>query len=233
MTYRDDLGALRTRLTNLEQEHAELRAQKRALDSATARIDEIDTELTDLRGRIDKERRLPLLDRVKIAAPCPANWDDMVGDDRVRFCGECTKNVYNVIELTREEAENVIREHEGDVCMRLYQRKDGTILTADCPVGQKRRRRRRLVAGMAVAGATLAGATWITTETVLLRAGAIEVGEAYHPQLGTPTVEEEEIYPVAGGTGMPVTQPAPQPTCETAGPPPEGCAPLKADATTR
>jgi hypothetical protein len=69
----------------------------------------------------------------------------MQGDDRVRFCGQCEKNVYNISALTHAEAEDLIREKEGKLCVRFYQRVDGTVLTADCPWGRRRRRRRHVV----------------------------------------------------------------------------------------
>lgn len=47
---------------------------------------------------------LSLLNEVRIVAPCPARWEDMRGDDRVRFCGQCGLNVYNVSALTAAEA---------------------------------------------------------------------------------------------------------------------------------
>ena len=58
-------------------------------------------------------RRLPVfnpalddsfLDDIQIATPCSASWDDMRGDDRVRHCGDCRMNVYNLSEMTRAEA---------------------------------------------------------------------------------------------------------------------------------
>ena len=38
------------------------------------------------------------LDHVKIAAPCSADWDQMlsVEGERVRFCYHCKQNVYNL-----------------------------------------------------------------------------------------------------------------------------------------
>lgn len=30
---------------------------------------------------------------VKVAAPCPASWETMVGGERVRFCSQCNLNV--------------------------------------------------------------------------------------------------------------------------------------------
>jgi len=73
--------------------------------------------------------------RLTIASPCPASWDDMEGDDRVRFCPECELNVYNLSAMTEEKALKLVEEREGRLCVRLYQRRDGTVLTTDCPVG--------------------------------------------------------------------------------------------------
>ena len=44
-------------------------------------------------------------------------------------------NVYNLSEMSQPEAEGLLRSHEGRLCVRYYQRSDGTILTKDCPVG--------------------------------------------------------------------------------------------------
>jgi hypothetical protein len=75
------------------------------------------------------------LDNIKVASPCPANWNEMFGDERKRFCSECKLNVYNLSEMTKREAENFLIEAEGRVCVKFYRRDDGTILTKDCPVG--------------------------------------------------------------------------------------------------
>ena len=79
----------------------------------------------------------------------------MSGDERVRHCGDCKKNVYNLSEMTREEAETLILAKEGRLCVRYYQRKDGTILLKDCVIGVAQKRKRRLIA--AGAAALLAG----------------------------------------------------------------------------
>src|SRR5215467_14976203 len=78
---------------------------------------------------------LSLLDNIRVASPCPASWEKMTGDDRVRFCQECKLNVYNLSEMTRLEAEKLIANREGRLCVRFYRRADGTILTRDCPRG--------------------------------------------------------------------------------------------------
>lgn len=75
------------------------------------------------------------LSKVKVAAPCTAEWRLMYGNDRVRFCNQCQLNVYNLSAMTKWEAEDLIRNSEGRLCVRFYRRADGTILTENCPVG--------------------------------------------------------------------------------------------------
>lgn len=95
------------------------------------------------------------LSKVRVASPCPADWDSMIGDERVRFCGQCELNVYNLSAMTKAQAENLIVRTEGRLCVRFYRRTDGSILTQDCPVGlralrQRMSRIRRAVASMLV-----------------------------------------------------------------------------------
>jgi TonB family protein len=40
--------------------------------------------------------------------------------------------------MTTEEAADLIRRAEGTLCVRFYRRRDGTILTQNCPVGLQR-----------------------------------------------------------------------------------------------
>ncbi len=100
-----------------------------------------------------------LLERVRIASPCPMRWDDMTGDDRARFCARCSKHVYNFSAMTTAEAEALIVRKEGRLCGAYFQRTDGTTLTADCPVGVELgqdRRSKRLVAAAVAALITVA-----------------------------------------------------------------------------
>ena len=88
-----------------------------------------------------------LFDRVTIAKPCPASWDAMTGDDKVRFCDLCDMNVFNLSAMSIDEAEVLIRKSgEERICGRLYQRADGTMLTQDCPVGLAAVVRKRVAA---------------------------------------------------------------------------------------
>lgn len=72
---------------------------------------------------------------IQIAKPCPAYWGKMSGDNKVRLCGECNLHVYNISAITKNEAERLIKEKEGKMCVRFYRRTDGRVLTSDCPKG--------------------------------------------------------------------------------------------------
>jgi hypothetical protein len=113
-------------------------------------------------------RTLPILqsplalEDLQIASPCHAEWSDMQGDERVRFCGLCEKNVYNLAGMSRQEATALVTDREGSVCIRMYRRADGTVLTSDCPVGVRaalRRARREML---------LAAATGVAAITALI-----------------------------------------------------------------
>ena len=96
-----------------------------------------------------------ILDKVKVASPCHARWEDMNGDDRARFCGQCNKNVYNFSAMTSAEVECLIREKIGRLCGLFYTRPDGRMLTTDCPVGVRRKRGRLARICVALAGFAL------------------------------------------------------------------------------
>ena len=85
------------------------------------------------------------LTNVRIASPCSADWEQMYGDDRKRFCGDCKLNVYNLSGMSREEAEALIMNAEGRLCVRFYKRRDGSVITEDCPVGWARVKQRTRV----------------------------------------------------------------------------------------
>jgi hypothetical protein len=91
-------------------------------------------------------------------------WEDMhaVGDGvRARHCDQCKLNVYNLSEMTADEAEALLARHEGRrLCGAFYRREDGTILTRNCPVGWAlvRTRAARVVARLsAAAGLVMTG----------------------------------------------------------------------------
>ena len=114
------------------------------------------------------------LARVRVASPCKADWDQMIGTDRVRFCGQCNLNVYNLSAMTRDQAESVIAANEGRLCVRFYRRRDGSIITQDCPVGLRAARQRLSSFAKAVAAAALTFLASIGIHLMLLDASIVQ-----------------------------------------------------------
>ncbi len=84
-----------------------------------------------------------MLNDLQIASPCSVPWATMgeTDSDAVRFCGQCSKKVYDISQLTTAEAGLLIQQGEAGgnmACMQLYRRFDGTVITDDCPVGLRR-----------------------------------------------------------------------------------------------
>jgi hypothetical protein len=93
---------------------------------------------------------------VKVASPCKRDWSKMPGDEKVRACADCKLNVYNLSAMTEAEAQELVKQREGRVCVRFFVRPDGTALTRDCPVGVSRKRKTYAVAMSAVGALFLA-----------------------------------------------------------------------------
>jgi hypothetical protein len=125
---------------------------------------------------------LPLLQRIQIASPCHERWEDMSGDERTRHCASCQLDVYNIAGMTEADAESLLRSAFNDdgtskqrLCARIFRRADGTVITANCPVGlaairaKARRGAVRVAAalgittviGWAAAREQGSGATWL------------------------------------------------------------------------
>jgi hypothetical protein len=114
----------------------------------------------------------------------------MKGDDKVRTCAECRLNVYNFAGMSQREGEELIRTHEGRLCVRIWRRPDGTLITKDCPVGLRAlKRKARWMAGQIAAGAllTLGLSAWVLGGTRTWRSGETPSGLAA-TRLGRPFV---------------------------------------------
>ncbi len=97
-----------------------------------------------------------IIEKLRVASPCSVAWEAMAGDERVRHCDSCRLNVYNTAEMTRAEVEAMVLGREGRLCVRMYRRADGTVLTKDCPVGLRAYARRVGRLATAAAGAVFA-----------------------------------------------------------------------------
>ncbi len=187
MSYRNDIDALSARHDSLA---AELAQKTKEVNDAARLLEEARTRA-----------KLPVLDNIRVATPCRADWKQMTGDERARHCGDCKKNVYNLSNMTRDEAEALIIEKEGKLCVRYYQRHDGTIILKDCSIGIIARRKRRLIA---------AGAIALLGSAALFAFKKTRPVEADVPTCGNPSTHENVTtrYVITGEVEAP---PAPLP----------------------
>ena len=156
-----------------------------------------------------------ILDDTRIASPCKTDWRAMAGGDTVRFCGECQLNVYNISNMTAEQAATLIERADGRLCVRLYKRADGTVITRDCPVGLRaamRRLRRR--AGAVLAAALSFAAFSTSRETAAMaqdgQASAEQNEQKEPPIMGKIAIPRGGNVDVAvrgaGGTAIPAAR---------------------------
>ncbi len=107
-----------------------------------------------------------LLDAIEIPVPCQVPWEGMKGDERMRFCGLCKLNVYNLAEMSRKEAETLLQCGSGRVCVQIYRRPDGRILTRSCRVVRALRRSTRAAAAL-VATCVMGFMAWASTQAAV------------------------------------------------------------------
>jgi hypothetical protein len=159
-----------------------------------------------------------LLARIRVATPCRADWNEMTGDARVRHCAQCKKDVFNLSDMTRDQAERLIIEKNGDLCARYYQRHDGTILLADCSVGLAQKKKTQVVAAgaMALLAGTPVAAFSLRTrahapkppEPVVIVTGVVAIDPVPPPSIPPPP----EVTEIMGGlppSPPPIEQPPP------------------------
>jgi hypothetical protein len=101
---------------------------------------------------------------IEVKSPCTESWNEMRGNDRIRFCGHCAHDVNNLSEMTRKEAMRLVRGSEGRLCIR-YDRHPVTRapLFSDT-FHQITRRAPMIAAGIMTASMALATAAYAQTD---------------------------------------------------------------------
>lgn len=79
------------------------------------------------------------LNILTVPEPCAEPWDEMdiKGEGR-RHCDMCMQDVFDLSSMTQFDAEALVFENTGSVCVRFFRRSDGTIVTSDCTPVRKR-----------------------------------------------------------------------------------------------
>ena len=70
---------------------------------------------------------------LQIRKPCPKSWSELTGDGQKRFCAACCLHVHDAAQLTRDEAQTLVREASARVCMRIVLDPAGAPIFRDSP----------------------------------------------------------------------------------------------------
>jgi hypothetical protein len=151
-----------------------------------------------------------LLDRISIASPCSADWNAMQGDDRKRYCSQCKLHVHNLSGMTADESIDLLRAAgQGRLCVRLFRRADGTVLTRDCPVGLRQKLRAGWARAVAMLAALWAGAVSCVKQPATGADAQVPVVVPEPVKMGEMQIREVEMGDVAPpSVGTPVVKPA-------------------------
>lgn len=134
------------------------------------------------------------LNHFHIAEPCSEEWDSMTGNDRVRFCSHCAKDVNNISTMTRRSARRLVQTSGGKLCIRYIAHPKTRRPIFAAPLTQITRR----VPGLA------AGAV---STSIALSTGVFAQGEVAALPVVIPSVSGESVpgghrrIPEAGGSG--------------------------------
>lgn len=57
--------------------------------------------------------------KISIPKPCHENWNEMLPEDKGRFCLKCTKTVVDFTQKSKDEIKSFFKETSGKVCGRF------------------------------------------------------------------------------------------------------------------
>ncbi len=71
------------------------------------------------------------LDQIDVAQPCHENWNAMRPAGQSRFCAHCQKHVHDLASMTRDDAQRLICESAGSLCVRFARGVNNQVITLD------------------------------------------------------------------------------------------------------
>ncbi len=121
-----------------------------------------------------------LFDALTITRECPISWTAAELERPINFCNQCQKNVYNLTVMTDKQVEAILRgEGSARPCIIMKRRKNGSLVTDNCPVRLRSMRSR----------VRLAATTLIVLAAGLLFSQSVDaqglVGAPSDPRYGT------------------------------------------------
>lgn len=96
--------------------------------------------------------------RIKVVSPCTAEWDSMIGTDKVRFCEHCNLHVNDVSAMTRAQVMRLITRSSDRICVRYVEPRPNSSLKPREQLYRIGRRVSRIAAGAFTASLSLSSA---------------------------------------------------------------------------
>jgi hypothetical protein len=146
------------------------------------------------------------LDRVYLKKPCSTEWNLMEGNDQIRFCSECNKQVYNLSSMTRKQAEDLLAKGGGELCAKIDRDDRGKIITA-YQLNDPSFFRMRLPSFTSAAVATLLGiGVTVQAEVPSPLYGIVSVSSAQSPKQSTEKTQTRDGKSAIVGTVFDITK---------------------------
>ena len=140
-----------------------------------------------------------LLDSIDVPAPCPQSWDAMRGGDKVRFCGNCEKDIHNLSAMTRGEIKKLLLQSKESVCIRMEKDADGKIKTLKKQFHQITRRM-PIAAGILSASLTLSTFTQAQEEIIIETTSATVSSEKQDKKTQSQSIKDAQSAASISGT---------------------------------
>ncbi len=109
-----------------------------------------------------------LLNLIDVKTPCSENWDEMIGNNEVRFCSHCAKNVHDISAMNRAKAEKLVKKSNGNLCVRYVKTPNGKLISAPPKLTQITRRA-TIAASILATSLTFTTLTYAQGEPVKLK----------------------------------------------------------------
>lgn len=146
------------------------------------------------------------IDNVRVGSPCTEDWTKMRGNDRVRMCDHCVKEVNNLSELTRKQAKRLVRSSDGNICIRYYEH---PVTKAPLFAAQLHQITRRvgITAGVVGASMSLATLTYAQGGPVPLNSSNFDKNALETTRTGSSEKKPEKADAEFGALGGTITDP--------------------------
>ena len=126
-----------------------------------------------------------LLDAVEVKTPCEQDWKTMRGNNEIRFCDHCAKDVHNLSEMTRKKARKLVAQSNGGICVRYIRRPDGKIQTIKNTLHQITRQT-GIAAGVLGTSLTLSSLAYAQTPTENNQTETVQIVEVVSEKSDNP-----------------------------------------------